>query len=400
MYVLSLVACAGLSLFRPDSPSPDGTSASLAAPPAATSATTAAPSPSGPDRLVARVTADVVAGEFPLHVALDASASDRGSGAVRYDWTWGDGAVATSADPLAAHTYVGEGAFDAALALTDLETGEVATASVTIDVSTPGCPDARAPLALGYVADDALEEISGVGRSASDPDALWVIEDSGNGPVLTALDRAGATTSSHELPEALTDAEDLATAIDPATGVPMVFVGDIGDNGRSRDEIVVWVAQEPHPDADGPLAALRMALTYPDGPHDAETLLVDPLTLDLYVVTKDDVASVYVKRAPHDDAGPFVLEALGERPALPPIATGGSVSPDGTRVVVRGYDATAWLWMRDGYRPLEDAFDDGAPCPIGLAAEPQGEAIGFTADGAGLVTVSEGVGPPLWLVGL
>jgi hypothetical protein len=215
------------------------------------------------------------------------------------------------------------------------------------------------------------------------------------------VDDAGATLSEHELPDDFTDFEDLAAAVDPATGVPMLFLGDIGDNGYAYDEVAVWVLEEPDPLVDGALSPLRMALTYPDGARNAETLLVDPLTLDLYVVTKESSgpAEVYVKRAPHDAEGPFELENLGDRATLELTATGGDVSPDGSLVVVRDYTETALLFVRDGYLPLEDAFDE-APCELAIHGEFQGEAIGFTLDGAGVVTVSEGSGPSLYYVEL
>lgn len=349
----------------------------------------------GASPLVARLTADVVSGAFPLQVSFDATASDLGAGPVRREWTFGDGADAVGGDRVV-HTFVGEGTFAATVTLVDPQEA-ISTAEVTIEVSRPSCPQAAPAVTWGAVEDHDLEELSGLVASRVDPTAFWVHEDSGNTPVLTAIDSSGATLSRHELPDRFADFEDLAAAVDPETGVPTLFLGDIGDNGQSRGEIVVWVVDEPHPDVDGPLEPLAMHLTYPDGARNAETLLVDPVTFDLYLVTKGGNAGVYVKRAPHDAEGPFELEALGEPASLALTATGGDVSPDGSRVVVRDYTETARLWIRDGYLPLEDAFD-AEPCAVAIHPEQQGEAIAFTA--GGLVTVSEGVGPSLYYIGL
>jgi hypothetical protein len=350
--------------------------------------------------LVARVAADVVTGAFPLTVTFDPSASRLGWGAVQSEWSFGDGAGST--DPgTVVHTYVGAGTFDATLTLVDDRTGRVSTATVTIDVTAPPCPVGAAPVRWGTVADSALNEISGLVASRREPDAYWVQEDSGNAAVLTAIDGSGATLSEHALSVAFTDWEDLQATVDPATGTPTLFLADFGDNGRSRGSVSVWVVDEPDPLVDGPLAPFELELRYPDGPHDAETLLVDPLTGDLFVVTKESAgpARLYVKRAPQDTPGAFVLDALGAPAALSFAATSGDVSADGDRVVVRGYSTTAALFVRDGYLPLEDAFSSPI-CPITLAGEVQGEAIGFTADGSALVTTSEGVRQPVSAVEL
>jgi hypothetical protein len=359
----------------------------------------ALPSPAAEDRkgIAAHLTASATSGDYPLTVAFDASSSRVGGRAVAYHWDFGDGSAASGAKVV--HTYVGPGLFDARISL--LGGLKVASAAVAIDVGTPSCPVADPAVVTGNVDDGDLDEISGVAASPTDPDAYWVEEDSGNLPILVAVDDTGATLARHALPDSFTDWEDLSAALDPSTGDPMLFLADIGDNGYSRSQIAVWVLPEPDTRSDGDVTALRMGLTYPDGPHNAETLLVDPLTLDVYIVTKETGAasSVYVKRAPHDSAGPFVLESVGTFPSLTFTATGGDISPDGTQIVVRDYTSTAHLFERDGYAPLEDAFA-GTSCPIAIHSEQQGEAIGFTADGTGLVTMSEGLYQPMYYIGL
>ena len=350
--------------------------------------------------LAARLTASVVAGSFPLEVSLDASSSDLGSGRVRYEWSFGDGAASVGASS-AVHTYVGEGLFEASVTVVDVRNGRRSTADVTVDVEAPGCPAEASPVVWGHVDDGGLTELSGIVTSRIDPEAYWVHEDSGQTPEIIAMNQWGNTLGTYTLPDDFSDFEDLAAAVDPETGISTLFLGDIGDNARARSEIAVWVTEEPDPHADGDLEPLRMALEYPDGAKDSETLLVDPLTFDLYVVTKSSSGStgVYVKRAPHDDEGPHTLEHVGTPSALAITATAGDVSPDGLWVVVRDYSDTARLFVRDGYAPLEDAFD-GSYCSIDIAGEQQGEAIAFDAGGGGLITVSEGTNEPLNFVGL
>ena len=89
------------------------------------------------------------------------------------------------------------------------------------------------------------------------------------------------------------DWEDIAAGPGPQPGEHYLYVGDIGDNTKSRDDVVVYRVVEPtvpipsDPGADGvtaPATALR--LRYDDGPHDAESLMVHPTTGDIYVITK------------------------------------------------------------------------------------------------------------------
>ncbi len=358
-----------------------------------------------PCPLVAQINADVVLGELPLDVTFDAIGSLPGAKGVTFEWDFGDGATAQTRKT-AAHTYVSAGSFIARLTLTDAQ-GAVAVDEIQIDVAEapavfpPSCPAGSPAISTGTVDDGALNELSGLAASPTDPEVFWTHEDGGNQSLLIAIDASGATLAEHDLPEDFPDFEDLAAALDPATGEPLVFLGDIGDNGYSRGEVAVWVGDEPDPHVDGPFAPFRMALTYPDGPRNAETLLVDPLTLDLFIVTKEtsSTPTVYVKRAPHAAGGPFALESLGTGDLLPYTATGGDISADGAWIVIRDYTSTAWLYPRDPAVPLEEAFRTTS-CPIAIHSEQQGEAIAFTQDGSALVTVSEGTYEPIYWIGL
>ena len=76
-----------------------------------------------------------------------------------------------------------------------------------------------------------------------------------------------------------------------------------------------------------------------------------------------------------------------------PGATGGDVSPDGSKLLIRGY-ANASLWQRPADGQLWQALATPA-IVVPLVAEPQGEAICFDADGLGYYTTSEGAHQPI-----
>lgn len=347
-----------------------------------------------PDVYEAGITTDTDAGVYPLDVTFEASSPLAGTAT----WDFGEGGTATG--DTVTHRFVGAGIFGVTLTVSDDRSTAVATVPIT--VGEPACPTMSPPELWGLVSDLSLDELSGIAASHREPDLFWVHQDNGDNPLLFALDAQGRVQSRHDI-DGIEDFEDVATAIDPNDGEPLLFVGDIGDNDGERDEITVVVVDEPDPRVSGPFDGLRMTLHYPPGPaYNAETLLVDPRTLDLYVVTKDrDGASrVFAKRAPHDGPGPFVLEPVAEVSfavgALSGLTTtGGDVSPDGSRIVIRTYLPRAHLWHRDGYLPFEAAFDR-APCAIALPSEAKSEAVAFTTDGAGLVSVSEGERQPLF----
>ena len=81
------------------------------------------------------------------------------------------------------------------------------------------------------------------------------------------------------------DWEDIAAGPDP-DGRPLLYVGDIGDNAPGGPTIDVYRVAEPQVGDTATAPAERLQLRYPDGAHDAEALLVDPLRGDLVIVTK------------------------------------------------------------------------------------------------------------------
>jgi hypothetical protein len=193
-------------------------------------------------------------------------------------------------------------------------------------------------------------------------------------------------------------------------GEPYLYLGDIGDNIDQRSEIVVYRVPEPvaggagagvptkaAPGATAAAEALR--LRYPDGPHNAEALLVHPVSGDLYVVSKDaQAARVYKAAAPVDPTKVTTLSQVGtirlgtSTRGLEQV-TGGDISPDGRRVALCTY--------AQGYEmelPPGASFDDvwaERPVPIALGPRLQGEAIAYRLDGKALLTTSEIAPSPL-----
>jgi hypothetical protein len=241
----------------------------------------------------------------------------------------------------------------------------------------------------GRVADPSANELSGLVRSRSQPGLLWSHDDSGSGPVLFGLRSDGRVVARPTVSGAqAVDWEDIAAGPAP-DGTPLLYIGDIGDNAARRASIDVYRVAEPRAGAAATAPAARLRLRYPDGAHDAEALLADPLRGELVIVTKAlGTARAYGVSA-RLPAGAQATLRRGPAIALS-LVTAGDVSADGRIVALRGYGRVA-VWVRRGREPLTTTLRR-APClsPTSLAGEGQGEAIALDRRGTSFATVAEG----------
>jgi hypothetical protein len=268
------------------------------------------------------------------------------------------------------------------------------TSAGTAPPSAPGAPPAALCQALrarvtGRVADPGANELSGLVRSRSQPGLLWSHDDSGAGPILFGLRADGRVAARPTVSGAqAVDWEDIAAGPAP-DGRPLLYVGDIGDNAARRPSVDVYRVAEPRVGSAATAPAARLRLRYPDGAHDAEALLVDPLGGDLVIVTKALGAARAYGASARLPGGSQTTLRRGPAVALS-LVTAGDVSADGRIVVLRGYDRLA-VWMRRGREPLTTTLRR-TPClsPTSLADEGQGEAIALDRRGTSFATVAEG----------
>jgi hypothetical protein len=237
-----------------------------------------------------------------------------------------------------------------------------------------------------------LLEASGLAASRRVPDVYWSHNDSG-APSLFAFSNTG------------NDWEDMAAGPGPERRRTYLYVGDIGDNERVRTQLIIYRVFEPEIGSKGFTEPAKVIpVRYPDGPHDAETLLIHPVTAALYIITKargtDQETLVFKLSPPYEDGRVQTMQRvavlrLPDQSALTLLTgriTGGSISPDGKSVVLcdyfRGYTATIEssrfddIWSSDW-----KAFS--------LGRREQGEAICYSANGKSVLATSEGPSPPL-----
>jgi hypothetical protein len=219
--------------------------------------------------------------------------------------------------------------------------------------------------------DPIVRETSGLAVSRRSPGTLWTHNDSGDGPRVYAVDDAARLQATFEIAGAAArDWEDMdlgPCAHDP--GKSCLYVGDIGDNGRSRQVLTVYLAEEPDPSDSGGSIGLegRLRYTYPDAPHDAEALAVSPAG-DLVIVTKGRTPAILLHLIHASDVreamaadSVITMPAGRELPIQPDwmlgrVVTGASFSPDGATLAVRTYTEIfflPWPWAgaADGTPP-------------------------------------------------
>jgi hypothetical protein len=255
--------------------------------------------------------------------------------------------------------------------------------------ATPRAPTLCGALRVrvtGRVGDSTANELSGLVRSRSQLGLLWSHDDSGAAPILFGLRTDGRVVAKPTVTGAqAVDWEDIA-----AGPGPLLYIGDIGDNAASRASIDVYRVREPRAGAAATAPAERLALHYPDRPHDAETLLVDPLRGDLIVITKTPSGATAYRTSARLPAGSDTTLGPAHRVSGIAFATGGDVSADGRIVAVRGYGSLA-VWVRHGRERLTTTLAR-RPCisPTSLLPEGQGEAIALDRRGRSFMTVAEG----------
>lgn len=244
------------------------------------------------------------------------------------------------------------------------------------------------PFVVGELKKGAVDEASGIAASRKHEGLLWIHNDSGDGAFVYGLSLKGAVQCTIKLEGAHNaDWEDIAVGPGPDKGTSYIYAGDIGDNAAQRTNITIYRFAEPA-DASGNInvAADALIFTYPDGARDAEALMVDPATQDIYIVTKREKRSrIYVAKAPHNTGTSRALTFVGE--LKNPLIVGGDISPKGDEILLKDY-VYAYYWQRKSNETIVQALKR-EPTKVAYMPEPQGEAICFSAKGDGYYTISE-----------
>lgn len=250
------------------------------------------------------------------------------------------------------------------------------------------------PLEMGLIVSTEIDEASGVVVSRQNPQVLWTHNDSGDSNRIFLLRNDGTHLGTFMLSGAENrDWEDIAMGPGPIDDLDYIYVAEIGDNLAQYP--IKYIYRFPEPGLPNANAGLffeikdveKISFVFPDNERkDAEALMVDPWTKDLYIVTKREYpVTVYRLPFPHSTSDTLIAEKYGTLPL--PYVTAGDISADGTEIIIKNYEKV-FLWSRQEGESMADALVR-PPVRVPYTPEPQGEAIAFPEDRSGYYTLSE-----------
>lgn len=270
---------------------------------------------------------------------------------------------------------------------------EVSEETDPVDQEIPLSNAFTAGQSVGTLQSSSIDEASGLVASRSNSSYLYTHNDSGGDPIVYLITTSGTETSRMTLSGANNvDWEDIAIGPGPDDGLQYLYVGDIGDNSAKRESLMIYRVAEPNvnvaniPQEQTLDNVERIEFVYENGARDAETLLIDPLTKDIYVVSKREAqVGLYVLPFPQSTAQKDTAEFVMNLPFT--YFTGGDISASGNEILIKNY-FNVYYWPRTVGQTIKQALAI-EPQRLNYSAEPQGEAICFAADGSGYFTISE-----------
>ena len=257
---------------------------------------------------------------------------------------------------------------------------------------------------LGLVENNAIDEASGIISSKNNSNLVWVHNDSGDRSRIYAVGLDGSHLGMITLNGiGARDWEDISIGPGPKEGVDYIYIGDIGDNFSIKEKKNIYRFEEPVIDFNSIQIPFDIQINmvesityiYPDGKWDAESLMIDPISKDLYVLTKRE-SPIRVYRLPFPQSissdvtaeyvGNFSLPPKGKYPSSDWVSSA-DISRDGRRVLIKTYD-NIYLLEKEPNEALGSVLSANKT-PIEYIPEPQGESVCWEWNNKGYYTISE-----------
>lgn len=241
-----------------------------------------------------------------------------------------------------------------------------------------------------------MKEASGLAISKVNPGGVWSHNDSGNPNTIYLISKKdGSLMAEYRIEGTINnDWEDIEVGPGPQKGTSYVYLSDCGDNHLDRNNYAIYRFPEPQysPDQHGKLIdytthvdTLRLAFPADEPHHNVETLLLDPMYKDLYLVSKYGTNSeLFVAPYPQSTTDTTHLMYAGTFPFRE--ATGGDISADGKEVMIKNYQVI-YYWKRKSKERIAKLLSTVPETAPYNPVEPQGEAVAI--DTNGYYTISE-----------
>lgn len=263
------------------------------------------------------------------------------------------------------------------------------TGKVPPKVKVDQLPEFLATPSLYEIQGRNVDEASGIAASQSMKGNLWVIQDSNTEPGLHLLSGQGAYLGFLSLPIENRDWEDLGLSNGPEAGKKYIYIPDTGDNNNVYKESFIYRLEEPK-SLNEPAPKLdKISFSYEkDETLDVEAMFVDPVTKDIYLISKFPLFSVRVYRIayPYSTTEINIAKFMGTIPHA--YITAADMSQDGKQLMIKNLDAIYYWQLKENETPFEAlsrSRDIGLPYYI----ERQGEGLCFDYKDSGYYTLSE-----------
>lgn len=264
------------------------------------------------------------------------------------------------------------------------------------------------PILAGLLTDTRLVEFSGLAPSAT-KNRFWAVNDGGQDAILFQIDGSGKIVAEMRMQGVENvDIEDLTSF--HWRGENYVAVGDIGDNAAVLLEHSIYVMHDRLGEAQAP--AWRVRYRYPDGPHDAESLMTDAEEGYFYIVNKRVMPpTVYRLPIKPSQNEVVVAEKVGLLEYLPipdpevddesnrvrfaSQPTGAVLGCDGRELLLLTY-ASVYRYTREPNQRWEQALPGQRPEFLPLPPMVQAEAITLSRNCKQLYVGGEKIPGMLW----
>lgn len=248
------------------------------------------------------------------------------------------------------------------------------------------------PIVVAFQRQD-YNELSGVCASQLNTGILYVHNDYRNAPIV--ITNAQGEDLGKIVLDGISslDPEDISVGPGPIDGKTYIYLADIGDNKFTRSEIVIFRFEEPRLTNPGETTEIHVAdvakivLKYPSGSFNAETFLLDPLSKDIFIATKEKGKSTIFKASwPQSLTATTTLEPVLKTTF--DLLTAGDISADGKGILLRN-KGQVWYWNRKIAATITATLQTAPQMAPYAGNEHQGEGIGFAADDSGYYTNTE-----------
>lgn len=233
---------------------------------------------------------------------------------------------------------------------------------------------------ISRMSDERIEESSGLAISPKHDDLAYTIND-GDDAIVYAIqistgDVVGVTRVRGGKFE---DTESIR--ID---GKGRMWLSDLGDNDRERDDAALYRFPEPGPGRHS-VNAKRYPVSFEGGPADIESLLVHPKTGQMFLATRDEKAPGTLYSLPKKLTRNGDNRATNLNKSVPVDTSDGTFTIDGSRALIRTGEAVH-VFDPETWTEVER---------LSVPAVENGESISMEPGGTSFIIGSEGESSPL-----